>query len=505
MSIGFSSGPRDVREQGSQRNVRGKKTRNPGYEPGNHWVQCDRCAAAIRSEDARITWDNLIVCPDDWEIRHPQDFVRGRYDDIQAREPRRSESADVFVVSEAVIVPFTCPLSTVIPSISNPEISNTGFGVAAASSSDGTTISIGFRSSSDNGGVGIYTGSGGSYTEQDKLLGIASGGGVDNNPQEISTSLSASGDVVVIGQPDISETDTSAAGGISIYSRSGIIWTEDFTFINGLDNESFGQSVSLNAAGTLCAVGIPGFDDGFGGEGAVRIYQLNGSWAEDETFTASSPLFNRSFGSSVSLSSDGTILAIGERDASGNSPGTVYVYTRSGGTFSLSQTLTPSDGVNADRFGSAVSISPAGDYILIGAPSKDVSAESFAGAAYVFTGSPGSYSEEAILSETVQTFAEFGTSVRIVSGLTSPSIRAVIGQPFLAVPLESPADQVGEAYIYTSEGDGTWERTCDLRPGTTDFNTFGQSVFMSTDGSTTLVGDADFGSSTNGTAFAYSN
>jgi len=99
MSIGFSSSPRDIREQGTQRNVRGKKTRNPGFEAGNHWVQCDRCAAAIRAEDALETWDNLIVCPDDWEIRHPQDFVRGRYDDIRAKGLVRSEAADVFAIA----------------------------------------------------------------------------------------------------------------------------------------------------------------------------------------------------------------------------------------------------------------------------------------------------------------------------------------------------------------------------------------------------------------------
>ena len=43
-----------------------------------------------------ITWDNLIVCPDDWEMRHPQDFVRGKADDIVAKDPRRSESEDTF-------------------------------------------------------------------------------------------------------------------------------------------------------------------------------------------------------------------------------------------------------------------------------------------------------------------------------------------------------------------------------------------------------------------------
>ncbi len=79
------------------RNARGKKTRSPGWKAGNHWVYCDLCSSAIRAKDAKKTWDNLIVCPDDWEPRHPQDFVRGRRDDIRAKEPVRSEPADRFI------------------------------------------------------------------------------------------------------------------------------------------------------------------------------------------------------------------------------------------------------------------------------------------------------------------------------------------------------------------------------------------------------------------------
>lgn len=58
------------------KSVYGKRTRNAGYKPGSHWVDCDRCGFTIRSEDARVTWDGLVVCPSDWEPRHPQDFVR---------------------------------------------------------------------------------------------------------------------------------------------------------------------------------------------------------------------------------------------------------------------------------------------------------------------------------------------------------------------------------------------------------------------------------------------
>jgi len=101
-----------MQEFSPQRNVRGKKTKNPGYEPGNHWVICDRCGCSIRSNDAMKTWDDLIVCPDDWEQRHPQDFVRGRADDQAAKEPVRPEPADVFIGVDRPAPSSTIPTPT---------------------------------------------------------------------------------------------------------------------------------------------------------------------------------------------------------------------------------------------------------------------------------------------------------------------------------------------------------------------------------------------------------
>jgi hypothetical protein len=43
------------------------------------------------------TWDNLVVCPNDWEPRHPQDFVRGREDDTSAKGLVRPEPPDQFI------------------------------------------------------------------------------------------------------------------------------------------------------------------------------------------------------------------------------------------------------------------------------------------------------------------------------------------------------------------------------------------------------------------------
>lgn len=71
------------------------------YTSGDHYVICDRCGFKVRRSDARRTWDNLIVCPFDYEARHPQDFKRGRRDKI-AVDDARPEQADIFLSDNEV-------------------------------------------------------------------------------------------------------------------------------------------------------------------------------------------------------------------------------------------------------------------------------------------------------------------------------------------------------------------------------------------------------------------
>ena len=73
------------------------KSRNPGYQPGNHWGICDRCGFAYRASELKKTWDGLFVCEEDWEPRHPQDFVRGRADKITPSGPIRPDPEETFV------------------------------------------------------------------------------------------------------------------------------------------------------------------------------------------------------------------------------------------------------------------------------------------------------------------------------------------------------------------------------------------------------------------------
>jgi len=68
------------------------------YLANNNWVICDICGFKTRAADIRRRWDNKWVCPSDFELRQPQDFVRARIDKIVA-DIKRPPPAETFIVA----------------------------------------------------------------------------------------------------------------------------------------------------------------------------------------------------------------------------------------------------------------------------------------------------------------------------------------------------------------------------------------------------------------------
>ena len=66
------------------------------FKPGQHLFVCDIDGKVYHSEKKRKMWNGLIVCPDCWNPREAQDFVRGR-EDKQVVDNPRPEATDVFV------------------------------------------------------------------------------------------------------------------------------------------------------------------------------------------------------------------------------------------------------------------------------------------------------------------------------------------------------------------------------------------------------------------------
>jgi hypothetical protein len=78
------------------------------YAPGAHWAICDRCGMRYRPWQMRTEWTGLRVChgestQDCFEVRHPQQYVRGRADRQAVANPR-PDPTPVFQ-SEGVALP----------------------------------------------------------------------------------------------------------------------------------------------------------------------------------------------------------------------------------------------------------------------------------------------------------------------------------------------------------------------------------------------------------------
>lgn len=67
------------------------------YKKGDWKAICDVCGRLYKASRLQLRWDNLMVCPQDWETRQPQDFVRG-IPDYQNTPWARTEQADNFLI-----------------------------------------------------------------------------------------------------------------------------------------------------------------------------------------------------------------------------------------------------------------------------------------------------------------------------------------------------------------------------------------------------------------------
>ena len=66
------------------------------YDKGNWKAICDVCGRLYKATMLQKRWDGLMCCDDDWEIRQPQDFVKGQADH-QIAPWLRDESSNNFI------------------------------------------------------------------------------------------------------------------------------------------------------------------------------------------------------------------------------------------------------------------------------------------------------------------------------------------------------------------------------------------------------------------------
>jgi len=289
-----------------------------------------------------------------------------------------------------------------------------------------------------------------------------------------------------------------------------------------------GNASAISADGSTLAIGAPHENSGARGingdqndhsvysAGAVYVFTRKGNaMAQQAYLKAASPGETANFGSSVALSRDGNTLAVAayyessaakgingnQDDRSIPEAGAVYIFVRRGTSWSQQAYIKASNTGNAavgdayaegDQFGYSIALSADGNTLAVGAIGEDSNATGIngnqednsanqAGAAYIFTRTGASWSQQAYIKSTMtRANVLFGYSI----GISGDGGTLAVG--------EYDADRgKGALYVLTRTG-STWSHQARIQAENGEVqDSLGYSLALSEDGNTLASGAAD--------------
>jgi hypothetical protein len=382
---------------------------------------------------------------------------------------------------------------------------------------------------------------------------FACGGG---NQGHTGTSIALSGDAntMAVGAPFESggsrgvngnQNDNSmyAAGAVYVYIRQGQSWTPQ-AYVKASNpgiNDHFGSSVVLSRDGNTMAVaahweasgatGINGNqnDDSIPQAGAVYIFTRTGTNWTQQAYIKASNTGNAAqgdgdqFGFSLALSGDGNTVAVGaitedsgarqingnQNDDSAASAGAVYVFSRTGTTWTQQAYVKSANQDAGDLLGFSVALSFDGNTLAAAAFNESGSGRGInqpddnksqgSGALYVFTRQNGAWGQEAYIKasrgETSDGFgfatsiSADGNTIAVGSGdeaCLTPGIDPP-GCADDAPPGRGANIWVGAAYVFVKNGTTWSEQSFIKAPNARPYNSFGVRLALSGDGNALAV------------------
>jgi hypothetical protein len=205
--------------------------------------------------------------------------------------------------------------------------------------------------------------------------------------------------------------------------------------------------------------------------GVVYVFERSGSdWVETHLLTASDAVAGAFFGQSIAFEGDTAFIGAPHDDDQGPKSGSVYVFERTGSTWSELGKVLPSDGKPKAFFGAPVVL--CGDEVVIGAPLHKHSGLTNAGAVYTFARSGSVLTEQAKLVASVPTWnAQFGTH------FSKDGDRLAVG----AYQDDNGGVNAGSVHVFERSG-GVWSETAKLvDPTPTALGQFGHGVLLEGD------------------------
>jgi hypothetical protein len=326
------------------------------------------------------------------------------------------------------------------------------------------------------------------------------------------TSVSLSGDTLVVGSDgessgatgiDGDQNDTSAisAGSVYVFTRSGEVWSQQ-AYVKASNTRAFmffGSSVAVS--GDTMVVGAIGeasaaktidgnqSDTSAARSGAVYVFTRSGrTWTQTTYIKGSRTHQGATFGRSVAL--EGDTLVVGAPYEAAEA-GAAYVFRRNGSTWSEEVHLKASNPRVGAHFGERVTLSAdtlavsatmeSSRAVGVGGDQSDASMGA-AGAVYVFKRRATGWAQEAYVKATnTREGAQFGSAVAALGDWLAVGARFEAG-PSSGIDGDAFAGtmkQAGAVYLFQRSG-GTWvPRRYVKAPHTTPDASFGTSVALS--------------------------
>ena len=276
---------------------------------------------------------------------------------------------------------------------------------------DGDTMVTGAHyedtTADDAGAAYVFTRSGTTWSQQAKLQASDAA-----YRDYLGFSVAIDGDTIVVGAFG-EDTGADSAGAAYVFTRSGTTWSQQAK-LQASDAQASDQFAreAISISGDTIVVGAYREDTGGSDAGSAYVFIRSGtSWSQQAKLQASDAAAGDRFGAAVSISSDTIVAGASLEDTAGTDTGSVYVFTRSGTSWSQQAKLVAGNPSGLDEFGKSVDID--GDTVIIGATKEDTGIQD-TGAAYIFTRSGTTWSEQKLLKGSdVPAYKRFGWAVAI--------------------------------------------------------------------------------------------
>lgn len=359
------------------------------------------------------------------------------------------------------------------------EAINDQFGYSVSLSADGTIVAIGspFNDESDanSGQVRVFQNQSGNWVQ----IGDNINGSTSVSTSGFSVSLNADGTIVAIGAPDYTESGLFEVGQVRVFQNQSGTWVQIGNPIIGeAGSDHSGFSISLNNSGSILAIGAPdnGLVAGVGSNyGQVRVYEFQtDSWVQiGSDIDGENPEDNSGF--SVSINQDGSIVAIGapNNNDSVMGAGQVRIYRNEANIWTQIGNDLDGEALN-DKFGSAVSLNNQGTNIAIGAVDHNG-----IGQVKVYENQSDTWVQIGSNIDGEAINDDFGVSVSLNALGDILAVGAHLNSGFTL--------EAGHVRIYKNEA-GNWQQINDDIDGEALQDRSGISVDLSADGSIVAIG-----------------